>query len=204
MQERVESSITETFVEHQPMEQWIINTTGFHNAHLLRRCLARGMWAPVPMFTADGQLAKHYELAAQLRGNHSKRKAATAAAAAANRGPDELVSPNETAGPGQVKSKKRKRGPSNMGKAPVVSKKGNVYKKKGRAVKRSKKVSEEDLEADAESGIEPDSDEEDDAEEDGMDSDLMDVDSEGEAEEIYIARPTRRPRGQQQVEDDSS
>jgi hypothetical protein len=91
-----------------------------------------------------------------------------------------------------------------MGKAPVVSKKGNVYKKKGRAVKRSKKVSEEDLEADAESGIEPDSDEEDDAEEDGMDSDLMDVDSEGEAEEIYIARPTRRPRGQQQVEDDSS
>jgi hypothetical protein len=204
MQERVESSITETFVEHQPLEQWIINTTGFHNAHLLRRCLARGMWAPVPMFTADCQLAKHYELAEQLRGTHSKCKAATAAAAAANRGPDEPVGPDETVGPRQVKSKKRKRGPGAMGKAPIVSKKGNAPKKKGRAMKRSKKVFEEDLEVDAESGIEPDSDEEDDAEDDGMNSDPMDVDSEGEAEEIYIARPTRRPRGQQQVEDDSS
>ncbi|KAJ7111881.1 hypothetical protein C8R44DRAFT_632476 [Mycena epipterygia] len=35
MQECVESSVTESFIEHQPLEHWLINTTAFHNAHLL-------------------------------------------------------------------------------------------------------------------------------------------------------------------------
>ncbi|KAJ6589471.1 hypothetical protein B0H19DRAFT_892628, partial [Mycena capillaripes] len=66
-QERVDSNIAETFIEHQPLEEHIINTTAFHNSHLLRRCLPRSVWAPVPMFTPDNRLAKHNELAEQLR-----------------------------------------------------------------------------------------------------------------------------------------
>ncbi|KAJ7816086.1 hypothetical protein B0H14DRAFT_3744368, partial [Mycena olivaceomarginata] len=74
-QERVDSNITESFIEHQPLEEHVINTTAFHNAHLLRRCLPRSAWAPVPMFTPEDRLAKHNELAEQLRGKHSSKKA---------------------------------------------------------------------------------------------------------------------------------
>ncbi|KAJ7852337.1 hypothetical protein B0H14DRAFT_2174649, partial [Mycena olivaceomarginata] len=73
-QERVDSNITESFIEHQPLEEHVINTTAFHNAHLLRRCLPRSAWAPVPMFTPEDRLAKHNELAEQLRGKHSSKK----------------------------------------------------------------------------------------------------------------------------------
>ncbi|KAJ7792280.1 hypothetical protein B0H14DRAFT_3563873 [Mycena olivaceomarginata] len=82
-QERVDSNITEAFIEHLPLEEHVINTTAFHNAHLLRRCLPRSAWAPVPMFTPEDRLTKHNELAEQLRGKHSSKKAAKAAAAAA-------------------------------------------------------------------------------------------------------------------------
>ncbi|KAF7368224.1 hypothetical protein MVEN_00142300 [Mycena venus] len=82
-QERVDSNITESFIEHQPSEEYIINTTAFHNAHLLRRCLPRRAWAPVPMFTPEDRLTKHNELAEQLREKHSSKKAAKAAATAA-------------------------------------------------------------------------------------------------------------------------
>ncbi|KAF7358507.1 hypothetical protein MVEN_00901600 [Mycena venus] len=82
-QERVDSNITESFIEHQPSEEHIINTTAFHNAHLLRRCLPRSAWAPVPMFTPEDRLTKHNELAEQLREKHSSKKAEKAAATAA-------------------------------------------------------------------------------------------------------------------------
>ncbi|KAJ7902587.1 hypothetical protein B0H14DRAFT_2555126 [Mycena olivaceomarginata] len=82
-QERVDSNVNEAFIEHQPLEEHVINTTAFHNTHLLRRCLPRSTWAPVPMFTPENRLAKHNELAEQLRGKHSSQKAAKAAAAAA-------------------------------------------------------------------------------------------------------------------------
>ncbi|KAJ7653815.1 hypothetical protein B0H17DRAFT_957259 [Mycena rosella] len=79
MQERVESDVTESFVKHQPLEQFVINTTAFHNAHLLRRCLPRSAWAPVAMFTPEDRITKHKELAEQLRNSHStKRQPATA------------------------------------------------------------------------------------------------------------------------------
>ncbi|KAJ7239989.1 hypothetical protein B0H12DRAFT_995096, partial [Mycena haematopus] len=73
-QERVDSNIIETFIEHLPLDEHVINTTAFHNAHLLRRYLPRSAWAPVLMFQADEQLAKHKELAEQLRGSHSSKK----------------------------------------------------------------------------------------------------------------------------------
>lgn len=113
MQERVESSVTESFIEHQPLEHWLINTTAFHNAHLLRRCLPRSVWAPVPMFTPADRLIKHNELAARLRDNHSKRKTAA------------------TEGDGVVPTKKRKRAEGKQ--------KAAAPKKRGRPPKKAKK-----------------------------------------------------------------
>ncbi|KAJ7019464.1 hypothetical protein C8F04DRAFT_975583, partial [Mycena alexandri] len=57
MQERVESDLIDTFIIHQPLERFIINTHAFHNAHLLRQVLLRRLTAPIPLF-ADRK-AKH-------------------------------------------------------------------------------------------------------------------------------------------------
>ncbi|KAJ7657145.1 hypothetical protein B0H17DRAFT_833972, partial [Mycena rosella] len=68
MQEQMESTIMESFIEHQPLDKFVINTTAFQNAHLLRRCLPRSAWAPVPLFdTPQIRAEKHEELARELR-----------------------------------------------------------------------------------------------------------------------------------------
>ncbi|KAJ7794953.1 hypothetical protein B0H13DRAFT_2245509 [Mycena leptocephala] len=65
MQERVDSGLTDKFIVHKPVEQYILNTHAFHNAHLVRQVLDRGLIAPIPLF--EDRKAKHYELAATLR-----------------------------------------------------------------------------------------------------------------------------------------
>jgi hypothetical protein len=83
------------FIVHKSLQRFIINTHAFHNAHLLRRALPRGLTAPIPLF--EDRKAKHYELAANLRGikdgkrEESKRKreakkAATASGTTIRRG----------------------------------------------------------------------------------------------------------------------
>ncbi|KAJ7205461.1 hypothetical protein GGX14DRAFT_644635 [Mycena pura] len=50
LQERVNSGLVDKFIEHKPIERFILNTHGFHNAHLLRQVLPRRLVAPVPLF----------------------------------------------------------------------------------------------------------------------------------------------------------
>ncbi|KAJ7033584.1 hypothetical protein C8F04DRAFT_1395981 [Mycena alexandri] len=218
MQERVESSVTESFVEHQPVEKWVINTTAFHNAHLLRRSLPRSAWAPVPMFTTEGRLAKHHELAESLRSNHSKRKAAAAVAGTQADGPNEPgVQENpkkrkraKGKGKGKEKSAPAKEGrPRKRQKIAANEASGSVQtkekpKKRRGPAKKAKDHVIDNSEPDAESDLDLDrvSDEEQGMrvsdEERGTGEDDSDPESGADTseDEIYVARPTRRPRGQ--------
>ena len=58
MQERVKSGLTQTYIEHQPIEHFVVNTHAFHNAHLLHVALPRSLVAPTPLHP-DRQ-AKHW------------------------------------------------------------------------------------------------------------------------------------------------
>ncbi len=77
MQERTESGILEDYIEHQPIDRFVINTHAFHNAHLLRATLPRSLVAPIPLH--HNREAKHHEIAGSLRiMQESKRKATKA------------------------------------------------------------------------------------------------------------------------------
>jgi hypothetical protein len=65
MQERIESGLSKTYIQHQPVERFIINTHAFHNAHLLHVTLPRSLVVPIPLHQ-DWQ-AKHIEIAGSLR-----------------------------------------------------------------------------------------------------------------------------------------
>ncbi|KAJ7495328.1 hypothetical protein FB451DRAFT_1387366 [Mycena latifolia] len=185
MQERVKSAITESFVEHQPLEQFLVNTTAFHNAHLLRRCLPRSAWAPVPMFAPAERILKHNELAERLRGDHCTKREA----AAARR---EKAADGDTTGVSQKRKRTEK---------PKRKKATTKKQTRGRRFKRQKTttVELEEFDSGCETGTNSDK-------ESASQSDVMEVDSDDEdsedasessEEEVYVARPTRRPRGKQ-------
>ena len=77
MQERVESGLVQTYIEHKPIERFVINTHAFHNAHLLRATLPRSLVAPIPLHP-DRQ-AKHFEIAGGLRVTQEAKRKARAA-----------------------------------------------------------------------------------------------------------------------------
>jgi hypothetical protein len=64
MQERVESGLLKTYIEHQTIDHFVINTHGFHNAHLLRATLPCSLTVPIPLH--PDQQAKHIEIAGSL------------------------------------------------------------------------------------------------------------------------------------------
>lgn len=80
MQERVESGLLKTYIEHQQIDRFIINTHAFHNAHLLRASLPRSLWAPIPLY--ENRLAQHHEIARNLRLTQEGKRTATKAHAA--------------------------------------------------------------------------------------------------------------------------
>ena len=74
MQERVESGLIQAYIEHKPIERFVINTNSFHNAHLLRATLPRSLVAPIPLH--PNRQSKHFEIAGGLRvTQEAKRKA---------------------------------------------------------------------------------------------------------------------------------
>ncbi|KAJ7902787.1 hypothetical protein B0H14DRAFT_2555274 [Mycena olivaceomarginata] len=212
-QERVDSNVNEAFIEHQPLEEHVINTTAFHNTHLLRH-----------------QLAKHNELAEQLRGKHLSQKAAKAVAAAAAQaaadtaatavGDSEVPgatvataaasSEGSTAG-GPVAAEaaafssvvptKRKRGqPKKSAAKPAAPRtKKSTGAPRGRPRKHPR--NDEEIQKEEEpAGVAENSGSSD----EGSGSEVaVNMDSSDEAatseEESYITRPTRRPRGQAAV-----
>ena len=65
MQECVESGLVKSYIEHQPLERFIINTHAFHNAHLLRATLLHSL--VVPILLHQDRQAKHIEIAESLQ-----------------------------------------------------------------------------------------------------------------------------------------
>ncbi|PPQ69579.1 hypothetical protein CVT24_001379, partial [Panaeolus cyanescens] len=123
--ERVEVSQTEVCIEHQAVDEYLINTHALHNAHLLRDCLPHNLVAPIP-FRQDRR-SYHDEIAARLRGTQlDKREAAAnkraekAAAAAAATLPASINKPlsesTESSHPhdGVSGSRKRQRTDANI------------------------------------------------------------------------------------------
>jgi hypothetical protein len=74
MQERVQSDITEVFIECKPVERFIINTHAFHNAHLIREVLPQSLTAPIARF--QDRRSKHFEVAAKYRTSQNTKRAA--------------------------------------------------------------------------------------------------------------------------------
>ncbi len=93
LQERVESGLTETVIEHHAVDRFIINTHAFHNAHLLRATLPRSLVAPIPLY--QDRQAKHNEIAGKLRiSQESKRATAKVRAADKKRAAVEAQDPD--------------------------------------------------------------------------------------------------------------
>ncbi|KAJ6611334.1 hypothetical protein B0H10DRAFT_2192987 [Mycena sp. CBHHK59/15] len=139
--------------------------------------LRRNLWAPVPLLTPEARIAKHHELAAQLRQKQPKPKHKQAQDNDEQDG-DEPEDAQEAA----PKSKTRKR------------KKGNGSSKQTKSRPAKKGKTKQEVHSDAESiQSEVESRSSKDEGETGIQSeaDEMDVDS----EEEYVPRPTRRPRG---------
>ena len=64
-QERQDSGIIESYIEHKPVDRFVINMHALHNAHLLQNALPRNLTQPLPLF--QDRQAKHFKLAAELR-----------------------------------------------------------------------------------------------------------------------------------------
>jgi hypothetical protein len=99
MQERIESGLVQTYIEHKPIERFVINTHAFHNAHLLRATLPRSLVVPIPLHP-DRQ-AKHFEIAGRLRVMQDAKRKARAA-----QKKKEVINPENNAAPGPNKRKR--------------------------------------------------------------------------------------------------
>lgn len=83
MQERVKSGLFTTYIEHQPIDRFIINTHAFHNAHLLRATLPRSL--VVPILLCQNRESKHIEIASSLCATQEGKRTAAKARAAQKR-----------------------------------------------------------------------------------------------------------------------
>lgn len=100
MQERVESGLTKSYIEHQPVERFVINTHAFHNAHLLRTVLPRSLITPIPLYL--DRRTKHIEIAVSLRATQEVKRTA-AKSRAAEKKKHNAISLADKTGPGPSK-----------------------------------------------------------------------------------------------------
>lgn len=107
MQERVESGLFKTYIEHQPTNRFVINTHAFHNAHLLRITVPRSLIAPILLH--QNREAKHVEIAGSLRTMQDGKRTATKIRAAQKK--QEAIDNAENTG---TRPKKRNRLESEM------------------------------------------------------------------------------------------
>jgi hypothetical protein len=103
MQERVESGLFKTCIEHRSIERFIINTHAFHNAHLLRAALPRSLVVPIPLYPLEDRKVKHAEIAQSLRATQKVKRAATKARAAQKKHEATIPAPADKTGSGPNK-----------------------------------------------------------------------------------------------------
>ncbi len=114
MQERVESGLVRTYIEHQPLERFVINTHAFHNAHLLRATLPRSLVVPIPLHR-DRQ-TKHIEIAGSLRATQVVKRTATKTRAALKK---QQVMNSDMSRPGPSKRTRLEMEETDLGEANV-------------------------------------------------------------------------------------
>lgn len=76
VQERAQTNIIESFIQHKDMDRHLINTHAFHNAHLIRAVLPRDLTQPLPY--SDSRKADHFKIANTLRGAQTSKRQVTA------------------------------------------------------------------------------------------------------------------------------
>ena len=79
VQERIESGLTKSCIEHQPTDRFVINTHAFHNAHLLRAAIPRSLTHPISMHLPEDRKSKHVEIAQSLQAIQEAKQAASKA-----------------------------------------------------------------------------------------------------------------------------
>ena len=102
MQEHVESGLVKTYIEHQPIKHFVINTHAFHNAHLLHATLPCSLVCPIPLH--QDQQAKHIEIAVNLHIAQKTKRTATKVRAVQKK--LAAAKPMDNSGPGSRKQKR--------------------------------------------------------------------------------------------------
>lgn len=103
MQERVESGLLKTCIEHQPIDRFVINTHAFHNAHFLRAVLPRSLVAPIPLY--ENRVEIHHEIARNLQITQDHKRTASKARAALRK--QEAIDTRETTASGPSNKRTR-------------------------------------------------------------------------------------------------
>src|ERR1700678_2501199 len=80
LQEQVE--LHKAFIEHKPLDHFLINIHAFHNAHLIRAVLPRELTAPIA-YSADRR-GDHFSIATKLRDVQDGKREKTAEKKKAN------------------------------------------------------------------------------------------------------------------------
>jgi hypothetical protein len=95
MQERQETSRTVSLISHEDDGHFVINMHALHNATLLRNILPRHLTAPKPLYT--DRIARHHEIAAELRVTQTEKRARTAAKTKATKEANKVKKQNQRA-----------------------------------------------------------------------------------------------------------